>query len=163
MDKIFNPNSIAVIGVSERRTNMGRSIVANLLDFGYGGEIHTVGQRGGIVFGHPADGGDVIARHPVQLYEALFYFLFFGVLWALRKKVPKMFLLGKTSGLFFIATFSFRFLIEFLKAHQSALVAHSALLDMGQLLSLPMILVGLVLFFSEEYSLRSRPVKGEQG
>jgi len=52
MDKIFNPNSIAVIGVSKRPTNMGRNIVANLLDFGYGGEIHVVGQREGVVFGH---------------------------------------------------------------------------------------------------------------
>jgi acetyltransferase len=52
MDKIFNPNSIVVIGVSERPTNMGRNIVANLLDFGYGGEIHVVGQREGVVFGH---------------------------------------------------------------------------------------------------------------
>ncbi|MDH4136823.1 MAG: CoA-binding protein, partial [Anaerolineae bacterium] len=52
MDKIFYPNSIAVIGISERPTNMGRNIVANLLDFGYGGEIHVVGQREGVVFGH---------------------------------------------------------------------------------------------------------------
>jgi acyl-CoA synthetase (NDP forming) len=52
MDKIFNPNSIVVIGVSERPTNMGRNIVANLLEFGYGGEIHVVGQREGVVFGH---------------------------------------------------------------------------------------------------------------
>jgi acyl-CoA synthetase (NDP forming) len=52
MDKIFYPNSIVVIGVSERPTNMGRNIVANLLDFGYGGEIHVVGQQGGCVFGH---------------------------------------------------------------------------------------------------------------
>jgi len=52
MDKIFNPNSIVVIGVSERPTNMGRNIVANLLDFGYEGEIHLVGQREGVVFGH---------------------------------------------------------------------------------------------------------------
>jgi acyl-CoA synthetase (NDP forming) len=51
MDKIFYPNSIAVIGVSERPTNMGRNIVANLLDFGYKGEIHVVGQREGVVFG----------------------------------------------------------------------------------------------------------------
>ena len=52
MDKIFNPNSIAVIGVSECPTNMGRNIVANLLDFGYRGEIHVVGRREGDVFGH---------------------------------------------------------------------------------------------------------------
>lgn len=52
MDKIFNPNSIVVVGVSERPTNMGRNIASNLLDFGYRGEIHLVGQRGGVVFGH---------------------------------------------------------------------------------------------------------------
>jgi len=52
MDKIFNPSSIVVIGVSGRPTNMGRNIVANLLDFGYGGEIHVVGRREGVVFGH---------------------------------------------------------------------------------------------------------------
>jgi acyl-CoA synthetase (NDP forming) len=52
MDKIFYPNSIAVIGVSERPANMGRNIVANLLDFCYGGEIHVVGQQGGCAFGH---------------------------------------------------------------------------------------------------------------
>jgi acyl-CoA synthetase (NDP forming) len=52
MDKIFYPNSIVVIGVSERPSNMGRNIVANLLDFGYKGEIHIVGQREGVVFGH---------------------------------------------------------------------------------------------------------------
>jgi len=52
MDKIFKPNSIVVIGVSKRPTNMGRNIVANLLDFGYKGEIHVVGRREGVVFGH---------------------------------------------------------------------------------------------------------------
>jgi acetyltransferase len=52
MDKIFNPDSIVIIGVSERPTNMGQNIVANLLEFGYRGEIHVVGQREGVVFGH---------------------------------------------------------------------------------------------------------------
>src|SRR5262249_5807403 len=28
----------------------------------------------GVVFGHPADGRAIVPRHPVQLYEALFYF-----------------------------------------------------------------------------------------
>lgn len=115
----------------------------------------------GIIFGHPADGGMAIARHPVQLYEALFYFIFCWVLWGLRKNIPKMFRLGKTSGLFFMGTFAFRFLIEFVKSNQSALLSRGAFLDMGQFLSIPMILVGLVLFFSEEYGLRPRSVKGQ--
>lgn len=114
----------------------------------------------GVIFGAPADGGAVVARHPVQLYEALFYFAFFAVLWWLRTHVPKMYRLGKTSGLFFIGTFFFRFLIEFVKSPQSVLLQKGFILDMGQILSVPMILVGLILFFRDQSSLRARPVKG---
>lgn len=113
-----------------------------------------------IIFGHPADGSSVVARHPVQLYEALFYFTFFCVLWALRIKVPKMYRLGKTSGLFFIGTFCFRFLIEFVKLPQSVLVSSRAFLDMGQFLSIPLVLMGIILFFCEYHGVRTRSVKG---
>ncbi|NGX47145.1 MAG: Prolipoprotein diacylglyceryl transferase [Chlamydiae bacterium] len=114
----------------------------------------------GVIFGHSADGGPLIPRHPVQLYEALFYFVFFIVLWSLRKNVPKMYRLGKTSGLFFIGTFCFRFFVEFVKSPQSALLSKDSALDMGQFLSIPLILVGVLLFFCEKRSLRARSVKG---
>ncbi len=115
----------------------------------------------GIVFGQAADGLSGVARHPVQLYEGLFYFLFFFVLWALRRNRPKMFRLGKTSGLFFMGTFTFRFLIEFVKSPQSELIKSDAILNMGQLLSIPMILVGVILFFRDQNRLRSFSAKGE--
>jgi len=115
----------------------------------------------GIIFGHPADGSALIPRHPAQLYEALFYFAMCWVLFALRKRVPKMFRLGKTSGLFFISTFAFRFLIEYIKLPQSALLSGGGWLDMGQLLSIPMLILGLALFFSENYGLHARPLKGQ--
>ena len=114
----------------------------------------------GIVFGHPADGTAILALHPVQLYEALFYFTFFFVLLALRKNVPKVFRLGKTSGLFFIGTFVFRFIVEFVKAPQSALLSSGASLDMGQFLSVPLVLVGLLLYFGSQNRMRTRPIKG---
>ena len=113
----------------------------------------------GVIFGHPADRSPIVPRHPVQLYEALFYFSFFIVLWMLRRKVSKMFRLGKTSGLFFMGTFAFRFLIEFVKAPQSALLNPSAFLDMGQWLSLPLVFIGLLLFFCDHQSLRSHTIK----
>lgn len=109
-----------------------------------------------VVFGNPADGSAIVPRHPAQLYEALFYFSSFVMLWMMRSRNPKVFILGRTSGLFFVGTFVFRFLIEFVKAPQTNL----PLLDMGQWLSLPMILIGVVLFFSHENRLRSRPIKG---
>ncbi len=51
MRKIFYPESIAVIGVSESHDNFGRNIVKNLLDFQYQGRIYPVGNKGGSVFG----------------------------------------------------------------------------------------------------------------
>jgi acetyltransferase len=48
MRELFYPHSVAVIGVSERPTNMGRNIVTNMLEFGYQGAIHLVGPGGGM-------------------------------------------------------------------------------------------------------------------
>lgn len=53
MDKIFYPDSVAVIGVSERPGNLAANIIANMQGFGYNGEIYAVGLRGGEVHGMP--------------------------------------------------------------------------------------------------------------
>lgn len=95
-----------------------------------------------VIFGHAADGSLPAPRHPVQLYESFFYLFLTLLLWRLHKKGH-----GRSiSGLFFISLFSFRFLIEFFKAKQSALLSATALLDMGQILSIPFILFGLFLY-----------------
>ncbi len=95
-----------------------------------------------VLFGTPADGSAPLPRHPVQLYEALFYLFLAALLWKKRLFLETA---GKLSGLFFICCFSFRFCIEFLKTNQSALIPFGFPLDMGQLLSLPLILLGLLL------------------
>ena len=51
MKEFFYPRTIAVIGVSEAPDNMGRNIVANLIEFNYDGIIYEVGYRGGTLFG----------------------------------------------------------------------------------------------------------------
>jgi acetyltransferase len=51
MRRIFYPDSIVVIGVSERPDNLARTIVANLCAFGYKGRLFAVGRRAGIVQG----------------------------------------------------------------------------------------------------------------
>jgi acetyltransferase len=53
MQRIFYPDSIVVIGVSERPDNLARTIVANLCSFGYKGRLFAVGRRGGVVQGIP--------------------------------------------------------------------------------------------------------------
>lgn len=53
MQRIFYPNSIVVIGVSERQENLARSIIANLCTFGYKGRLFAVGRKEGSVHGIP--------------------------------------------------------------------------------------------------------------
>lgn len=53
MHKIFYPNSVAVIGVSEKPDNLAAGIVRNLLDFGYRGAIHAIGLQDGEIHGIP--------------------------------------------------------------------------------------------------------------
>lgn len=113
-----------------------------------------------ITFGHPADGSFPIPRHPVQLYEALGYLILCLVLWMARKNISKMFLVGKTAGIFFIATFSFRFFIEFFKMPQSVVISPDSLLSMGQFLSLPFILFGFFLFFRGQKIPSVQGIKG---
>jgi prolipoprotein diacylglyceryl transferase len=98
-----------------------------------------------VVFGHPADGSAALPRHPVQLYEACAYLLIFSILIAGWKRgICRE---GKMSGLFLIATFLARFLLEFLKEEQSVYLTAESLLSMGQILSIPFLLLGGWLFF----------------
>lgn len=99
----------------------------------------------GVYFLHPSNGGAIFARHPVQLYESLFYFAmasFLSYLWLRSEKWRRE---GGMIGLFFLALFSFRFLIEFFKEKQSAYIGNQALFTMGQWLSIPLIAVGIFL------------------
>lgn len=51
MEKIFYPESIAVIGASSSEQNLSRNIIENLIDWGFQGKIYPVGPKEGEVFG----------------------------------------------------------------------------------------------------------------
>lgn len=51
MQRLFYPESLAVIGVSERRENAGRNIMENIVRFDFAGDVFPVGPRGGVVCG----------------------------------------------------------------------------------------------------------------
>jgi len=53
MRKIFEAESVAVIGASDRPGNLGRTILQNLIDWGYRGKIYAVNPRGGEALGIP--------------------------------------------------------------------------------------------------------------
>lgn len=89
-----------------------------------------------------------LPRHPTQLYEAIPYMIIFILLLLLYKKYGKDIRPGLLSGLFFILLFGTRFIIEFFKEVQVPFevgLVESIGLDMGQLLSIPLILLGMVL------------------
>jgi len=86
---------------------------------------------------------DALPRHPTQLYEAFAYLLVFFLLWRLYEKFgPKCD--GLLFGTFLVTVFAARFLIEFVKKNQEAFEA-GMVLNMGQLLSIPLILLGIIL------------------
>lgn len=87
--------------------------------------------------------GDGIARHPSQLYEmALEGLVLFGLLWWFSSRPRR---LGQTSGLFLAGYGAFRFMVEFTRQPDDFLGLLVANLSMGQLLSIPMVIAGLIL------------------
>jgi prolipoprotein diacylglyceryl transferase len=87
---------------------------------------------------------DAVPRHPAQLYEALGYGLIFVALLAVYRRYRGRTPRGLLLGLFLVGVFSYRFLVEFVKMPQ-AVFGETLPLSMGQLLSIPLILAGLVL------------------
>ncbi|MCX7880540.1 MAG: prolipoprotein diacylglyceryl transferase [Ignavibacteria bacterium] len=81
--------------------------------------------------------------HPTQLYEALAYIILFVVFIILYKR--KLYLReGLLLSLFLILVFTVRFLLEFTKAPQTDFEQFLPL-SMGQILSIPFILAGIIL------------------
>ncbi|WP_461092333.1 prolipoprotein diacylglyceryl transferase [Spirosoma gilvum] len=85
-----------------------------------------------------------VPRHPTQIYESLScLILAFGLFWY-WKRYRNQFASGTMLGISLVWVFGFRFIWEFFKENQVAF-EDSLNFNMGQLLSLPAILVGLIL------------------
>ena len=101
---------------------------------------------------------DNLPRHPGQLYEAIAYAILFFIMWAIYKRSRKnpstntqhpthntqypQVGTGWYFGFCLFYIFTFRFLIEYTKDVQEAWEA-DMLFNMGQLLSVPFIIIGL--------------------
>ena len=85
---------------------------------------------------------DNLPRHPTQLYEAISYFIIFAIMMILYKKMRDKLKNGFFFGLVLVLIFTARFIIEFIKEDQVGFEAGMTF-NMGQLLSLPYILVGI--------------------
>jgi prolipoprotein diacylglyceryltransferase len=83
-----------------------------------------------------------IARYPTQIYEALSYFVIFLVLLGLWSKYKSRLPDGLLLGMFLVSVFGMRFVWEYLKENQVEF-EEGMTLNMGQWLSIPLVLVGL--------------------
>lgn len=82
------------------------------------------------------------ACHPTQLYEAFSYFALFGLLMWMYWKRNDEERPGLLFGTFLTVCFAARFLIEFVKNDQVGFEENMAL-NMGQLLSIPFVILGV--------------------
>lgn len=85
---------------------------------------------------------DMLPRHPGQLYEALAYAVLMFIGWRLYRSHPQRVGTGFFFGLCLTYIFTARFLIEFTKEIQEPFEA-ALPINMGQILSLPFIAIGI--------------------
>jgi phosphatidylglycerol---prolipoprotein diacylglyceryl transferase len=121
------------------------AIVAMLIRFGnlFNSEIYGVQTTlpWGFIFERAHE---TVAKHPTQIYEALAYLLTFFVVNRMYWKSDAKSKTGLITGVFFIMVFTARFFIEFVKEDQEAFES-SMFFNMGQWLSIPFIIGGIVL------------------
>ena len=122
-----------------------------------GGLIRLGNLMNSEIYGGPTDlpwgfifvrDGQTVPAHPTQIYEALCYFALFGLLMWMYWKRNDQERPWLITGIFFIGIFLPRFLIEYVKNVQVAseyeMIARYGI-NMGQLLSIPFILIGVIL------------------
>jgi len=130
-------------------------LVAALIRFGNLMNSEIYGVQTSLPWGFIFErNGETLPKHPTQLYEALCYLVTFAVIQYMYWKTKAKDFQGMLVGVFFIMVFTARFLIEFIKEDQEAFEATMAL-NMGQWLSIPFVLTGIVLIVR---SLRKGPV-----
>ncbi|MGE0771731.1 MAG: prolipoprotein diacylglyceryl transferase [Cyclobacteriaceae bacterium] len=118
--------------------------LSRLNEFVDAGEMtyQIVEEKPGVFVGRVSTFG--IARHPAQLYESISSLLLFAFLfwfWTRKKgDTPD----GQVFAIFMVVLWSLRFFYEFLKENQVDF-EDSLALNMGQILSIPLIVVGILL------------------
>ncbi len=143
LDRIMVP--VAIGGAGVRLGNLVNSEI-------YGGPTDL---PWGFIFRRA---GETAPMHPTQIYEALFYLLVFVVLlWLYFRKDAGRKHPGLMFGVGLVGIFLPRFLIEYIKNDQVGFEENMKQLlgmNMGQLLSVPFILLGIVMIF---VGLKSKP------
>lgn len=86
--------------------------------------------------------GENFPRVPVQLFEAIAYFIVFGLIYGYYWKKKGEFSPGMIFGFFFVSVFGARFMLEFWKVGDKI-----SGLNRGHWLSIPIVIIGLIIWF----------------
>ncbi|MEZ5009904.1 MAG: prolipoprotein diacylglyceryl transferase [Chitinophagales bacterium] len=107
----------------------------------FNSEINGIPTNGkwGVVFERTPNPVPVV---PVQLFEAICYFIIFGFIFRYYWKTKGKFAPGMLFGAFFVTVFGSRFILEFWK---TADVTYWGL-NTGHVLSIPVVIIGLVIW-----------------
>jgi prolipoprotein diacylglyceryl transferase len=90
-------------------------------------------------------------RHPAQIYEALVYISLFAYqMWYYFRRTKGHIPGGRSVGTLLVVIFTARFFIEFVKENQVAFEENLSL-NMGQYLSIPFVLLGIVFLWYSFY------------
>lgn len=96
--------------------------------------------------------GAIVPRYPTQLFEAFSYLVLFFVMWFIYLYTKKKYSQGWLFGFFFAVLWTIRFLVEFLKEPQGDEKLTLGILNTGQVLSIPLIIIGIVcMIISKNY------------
>lgn len=139
LDRIVAP--VAIAGCFIRLGNLvNHEIIGIPTDLPWGFKFYNAGPE------YLDANGNVIPRHPAQLYEAITYLFSFIVLFRMYWKTNAKAIPGRLFGMFMILIWTARFVIEFIKVGQTER-DDIWVLNTGQLLSIPFVLIGLYLTF----------------
>ncbi len=98
-------------------------------------------------------------RHPAQLYESICYLVIFGIMMWFYWKTNASQLKGFLLGVFFIFLFGARFIIEFYKELQGGTDDGSSTFNVGQMLSIPLVLFGLYLVLRQIQNVKRNTIE----
>lgn len=133
------------------RGAIGAMLIATFIRIGNFFNSEIVGLPTKSLFGVIFQRVDNIPRHPVVLYESLAYFIIFLILLTLYKKLSPQKFTKIGFGLVLVLGFGARVFLEQFKTAQSEF-AYELPLTMGQLLSIPFIIIGAIILI---YGLKS--------
>ena len=100
--------------------------------------------------------GEILPRHPAQLYEAFGYIILFITLVLIYNKTKLKDFKGFLFGFFLMFLFVVRFIVEYVKESQGGLEEQLGVFSTGQWLSIPFILIGIGLMIYSYISIEKK-------